>query len=219
MPPLLIELHEITCRHGNNAPVLRQLSLSLAAGERVSVGGAIGSGKTTLLHCIVGLVRPEAGEVRVFGQARRLEKDFAPVRSRVGLLFQEPDDQLFCPTLEEDVAFGPMNLGRAMPEALDMARRTLERVGLGGMERRMPHTLSGGEKRLAALAGLLAMEPEVLLLDEPTNDLDAVARERIKRIISDWPGACLVVSHDEAFAGALAHRRLILEGGRVREAS
>jgi len=87
------------------------------------------------------------------------------------------------------------------------------------MERRMPHTLSGGEKRLAALAGLLAMEPEVLLLDEPTNDLDAVARERIKRIISEWPGACLVVSHDEAFVGDLAHRRLILEGGRVREAS
>lgn len=202
---------------GQERPVLDGASLELHASERVAICGPTGSGKTTLLHAIAGLVAPQSGEIWALGRARSREADFIQVRQQFGLMFQEPDDQLFCPTVEEDVAFGPMNLGRAAAQALAEARGWIARLGLAGYEKRLPHTLSGGEKRLAALAGVLAMEPKVLLLDEPTSGLDDTARETIENIIGSGRYAAIMISHDASFIRRMCSRRLNMANGRLAE--
>ena len=158
-----------------------------------------GSGKTTLLQLIVGLLRPTHGRIEVFGQARRTEADFHEVRRRVGLLFQDADDQLFCPTVAEDVAFGPLNLGKPREEVRRIVASTLDSLGLSGYEHRITYHLSGGEKRLVALATVLAMQPDVLLLDEPNGELDDAATERLIAILTGLPQAMVVVSHSRPF--------------------
>src|SRR5262249_43465476 len=175
----LLELRELHFAYEASRPILCGASLELRPGERVALGGGNGAGKTTLLHLAVGLLVPSSGEGLAFGEPRRRERDFWSVRARVGLLFQDPDDQLFCPTVVEDVAFGPRNLGRSAAEAREIAAGTLERLGIAGLAARSGHRLSGGEKRLATLATVLAMEPEVLLLDEPTLGLDDESQERL----------------------------------------
>jgi cobalt/nickel transport system ATP-binding protein len=213
----MIELRDLHFAYEAERPVLRGASLCLAAGERLSLLGANGAGKTTLLHAIVGLVTPQAGAVIAFGEARRHERDFWSVRARVGLLFQDPDDQLFCPTVLEDVAFGPLNLGRSREEARAIAEATLERLGIFELDDRVTHRLSGGEKRLVALATVLAMEPECLLLDEPTLGLDEDAAERLVAVLAGLPQAMCLVSHDRSFHAKLATRAVELRGGRVLE--
>lgn len=196
-------------------PVLDGADFHLREGERVALLGDNGAGKTTLLHLMVGLLTPQAGIVTAFGVERRKEADFFDVRARAGLLFQDPDDQLFCPTVGEDVAFGPLNLGKSRDEARTAATRALERVGLAGFEARVTHKLSGGQKRLVSLAALLAMDPQVLLLDEPSNALDATARERLLVILESLPLAMVIVSHDPGVVDRLATRRVKLERGRL----
>ena len=149
--------------------------------------------------------------MEAFGRPRRSEKDFHEVRRRAGLLFQNSDDQLFCPTVLEDVSFGPLNLGTRPAEAREIARDTLDRLGLGGFGDRVTHTLSGGQKRLVALATILAMRPEVLLLDEPTNALDRATEERLIGILQTLPQAMAIVSHDERFLSRLTTRHVRLE--------
>jgi len=181
----------------------------------VGLVGAIGSGKTTLLHLVVGLLRPDSGHVEVLGRARREERDFLEVRERVGLLFQDPDDQLFCPTVQEDVAFGPLNQGKSREQAADAVQKALSLVGMEDFGDRITHHLSGGEKRLVSLATLLAMEPDVLLLDEPENGLDSDAYARVRNLMCSLPQAMIVVSHDHEFVRSVTSRCLRLEGGRV----
>jgi cobalt/nickel transport system ATP-binding protein len=211
----LIVLSDIRFAYEPERPVLDGVDLALAAGERVALTGANGAGKTTLLHVAVGLLRPAAGRVVAFGAERRTEADFREVRIRAGLVFQDPDDQLFCPTVAEDVAFGPLNLGLSAEEARAITGATLAALGLGGFEDRITHRLSGGEKRLVTLAAVLAMRPEVLLLDEPVNALDEAAAARLLDVLLDLPQAMLIVSHDRAFREALATRTVRLEGGRI----
>lgn len=196
-------------------PVLDGVDFALHAGERVALLGDNGSGKTTLLHIMVGLLSPQAGRVVAFGAERRREADYFDVRARAGLLFQDPDDQLFCPTVGEDVAFGPLNLGKSRTQARALAAAALARVGLAGFEERVTHKLSGGQKRLVSLAAVLAMEPEVLLLDEPSNALDAGARERLLAILETLPQAMVIISHDPGLVERLATRRVTLEQGRL----
>jgi cobalt/nickel transport system ATP-binding protein len=195
--------------------VLRELDLAFAASDRVALLGANGSGKTTLLHVLVGLLRPGAGEVAAFGQVRRTERDFAEVRRRMGLLFQDPDDQLFCPTVAEDVAFGPLNLGRPRADARAIVDRTLESLGLAGYGRRITYRLSGGERRLVSLATVLAMEPDVLLLDEPTINLDGRSRQHLIEILAARHEGLLLVTHDLPMARRLCSRFVVLGGGRI----
>jgi len=195
--------------------VLTGIDLSLMPGDRVALVGPNGAGKSTLLHLLVGLHRPTAGEVRAFGRVRRSERDFHEVRGRVGLLFQEADDQLFCPTVLEDVAFGPLNLGRSPAEARADAHQTLAVLGLAGFADRVTHRLSTGERRLVALATVLAMHPEVLLLDEPTSGLDEATEARMTAHLAGLPQAMIIVSHDRAFLGRLANRALLLADGRL----
>ncbi|EME67654.1 ABC-type cobalt transport system, ATPase component [Paramagnetospirillum caucaseum] len=211
----LIRLEGVSHAFDDARPLLDGVDFALAAGERVALLGANGSGKTTLLHVMVGLIRPKAGTVHAFGRERRAEADFVEVRARAGLLFQDADDQLFCPTVAEDVAFGPLNLGRSRAEARAIVHATLDRLGLAALEDRVTHKLSGGQKRLVSLAAVLAMEPEVLLLDEPSNALDEPTRARLLDILAGLPQAMVIVSHDREVVERLATRRITLDGGTL----
>jgi cobalt/nickel transport system ATP-binding protein len=212
---LLLDLDRVAFAYPGGNRVLDGLELRVRAGDRLAITGANGAGKSTLLRLIVGLARPTAGRIRAFGRERRSEADFLEVRRRVGLVFQDPDDQLFCPTVLEDVAFGPLNLGHSRAEARAIAERTLERLGLAGYAERVTHKLSGGEKRLVSLATVLAMAPDVLLLDEPSNFLDEATTVRLTAILSDLEQALVVVSHDRHFRRKVAATELQLEAGRL----
>jgi cobalt/nickel transport system ATP-binding protein len=174
-----------------------------------------GSGKTTLFHLIMGLVKPDSGQIELFGKSVTSEKDFEAVRRRIGLLFQDPDDQLFSPTVMEDVAFGPLNLGKSKKEAQNIARRTLANLDLEGFEDRITFKLSGGEKRLVSLATVLAMEPEVLLLDEPLNGLDVDTRLRIVDIISHLHMSYIIISHDIDFLLSVTNQIYTIKDGKI----
>jgi cobalt/nickel transport system ATP-binding protein len=215
----LVHLDEVSFSYGPRRPVLDRCTLCVHASERIGLAGPNGSGKTTLLAMIVGLLRPTTGGVTVLSKPRRTERDFHEVRGRVGLMFQDADDQLFCPTVAEDVAFGPLNLGKPRHEVRRIVSQTLDSLGLGGYEQRITYKLSGGEKRLVALATVLAMEPEVLLLDEPAVGLDDAAVERVASILLQLPQAMVIVSHDRVFLDRLANRHLILSHGRLEARS
>ena len=196
----LIELRNIIFSYpGAPHPVFQDFHYQLLPGEHIGLIGPNGSGKTTLLHLIMGLLRPQAGSIVIFGQEVKKEQDFVEVRQKVGMLFQNADDQLFCPTVLEDVAFGPLNLGKTPDEAIGIARETMERLGLHGFEDRVTYKLSGGEKKLVSLATVLAMQPRLLLLDEPTAGLDEATKHRLIHILTDLDIAFMVVSHENDF--------------------
>ncbi|MBK1636442.1 cobalt/nickel transport system ATP-binding protein [Rhodovulum adriaticum] len=211
----LFELDHIHFAYPGHAPILRGAGLTLEAGQRLAITGANGAGKSTLLRIMVGLLVPDRGTVAAFGQVRRAEADFHEVRRRAGLVFQDPDDQLFCPTVTEDIAFGPLNLGKSRDEALAIAEDVLTRLDLTHLRERVTYKLSGGEKRLVTLATVLAMEPEVLLLDEPTNALDEDNAARLVEILTALPQAMVLVSHDTRFRAQIAPDSLRLNEGRL----
>ncbi len=168
----LIRLSDVSFTYADAAPILDSVSLEVPAGARIGLVGPTGGGKTTILHLIVGLIRPTSGQVEVLGKVRNSEESFVEVRRKVQLLFQDPEDQLFSPTVLEDVAFGPLNMGKSREEAISISMETLASLGLNGYENKITHKLSGGQKRLVSLASVLAMKPDALLLDEPENGLD-----------------------------------------------
>ncbi len=213
-PPLL-ELRGIGFRHQSQVPLFSGVNLAIREGERVGLVGANGCGKTTLLRIMVGLLKPSQGEIIAFGSVRRDERDFVEVRARVGLVFQESDDQLFCPTVLDDVVFGPLNLGRSPEEAREIGLKTLNQVGLSGFEDRVTYRLSVGQKRLVSLACVLSMEPRVLLLDEPTSGLDEAASGRILSILRRLPLAMVVVSHEKPFIESLAEKVVVIKEGKL----
>jgi cobalt/nickel transport system ATP-binding protein len=206
----LIKLNSVSYAYEAEHPVLSGFDFALHSNERVALCGPNGSGKSTILHLMVGLLLPDSGEVEAFGSKRTVEKDFYEVRTRAGVLFQDADDQLFSPTVIEDVRFGPLNQGLSRDEADIKARNALEMVGLLEFSHRVAHKLSGGEKRLAALATILAMEPEVLLLDEPTTGLDVEAHARLLSILQNLNQAMVLISHDQIFLNKLATRTISL---------
>ncbi len=213
----IIRLSNITFAYPGRSPVLKGLDFSLFPGDRIGLVAPNGSGKTTLFHIIMGLLPPQAGELEFFGRPARTEKDFRTVRQRIGLLFQDADDQLFSPTVLEDVAFGPLNMGKTQEEALAISRRTLDRLGLNGFEDRVTFKLSGGEKRLVALATVLAMEPQVLLLDEPTSGLDEQTRVRLKTILCELDLSYILISHEFDFMADAVSIYYTLQEGRLVE--
>ena len=159
----------------------------------------MGRGVIPFYQSVVGLLKSKGGDIEIFNKPRRRESDFLDVRERVGLLFQDPEDQLFCPTVVEDVAFGPLNKGKTHDEAEAIVVETLELLGLRGYENRITYRLSGGEKRLVSLATVLAMKPEVLLLDEPVSGLDDETTKRIIDILTQLQVTMIVISHDHDF--------------------
>lgn len=215
MTPPAIAVRDLRFRYpGRAEPALDGLTLEVGAGERVAVLGANGSGKTTLLLHLNGLLEGQAGHVEIGGQ--RVERaSLRDVRRRVGLVFQDPDDQLFSATVGDDVGFGPANAGVRGAELEHRVADALAEVGAGGLIERTPHHLSGGEKRRAALATVLAMRPDVLALDEPTSGLDPLGRRELAEVLAGLAAAQLIVTHDLPFALRNCPRAVIIDRGRL----
>ncbi|SOC10820.1 energy-coupling factor ABC transporter ATP-binding protein [Rhodobacter maris] len=213
----LVTLTDLEIRRDGRA-VISHAALTLRAGEKLAIVGPNGAGKTTLLRAIVGLERASAGRVTLFGETCGTEAAFRKGRRRIGFLFQDSDDQLFCPSVVEDVAFGPLNLGASEEAAREVALEALAALGLAHLAERFTHKLSGGEKRLVCLAGLFAMRPDVLLLDEPTNGIDAENGARLRAALAGFAGAMILVSHDDGFVSEFASRAMVLREGVLRAA-
>jgi cobalt/nickel transport system ATP-binding protein len=216
MNPVILNLSDITFGYPNGPLILDHLDFHLHAGDRIGLVAPNGSGKTTLFHVIMGLLKPLGGTIEAFGRPRQDEADFIEVRRRIGLLFQDADDQLFSPTVLEDVAFGPLNLGKTRDEAMAVARRTLDFLGLSGFEERVTYKLSGGEKRLVSLATVLAMEPEVLLLDEPSTGLDTDTKEALIGVLGSLDLSFVLISHEFDFLTQTARHIYTMADGRIR---
>ncbi len=203
---------------GGTRSVLRDVNLSLKPHHRIGLYGPNGSGKTTLLRCITGLNRPSGGRVLFHGREMKGEKDFHDLRVAVGFVLQNADDQLFFPTVLEDVAFGPLNLGMSPDEARERAIGTLKSLGMSGFEDRLTHRLSGGEKKMVTLAGVLAMNPEALLLDEPTAGVDVELRHRIWDFMQELHAhghTIILTTHYLEEAQSLCDRIALLNGGKL----
>lgn len=211
----MIDLRNVTFTYQKGSPVLEDLSFRLAEGDRVGICGPNGSGKTTLLQIIVGLLKPQSGEVLIFGRERKEESDFLAVRRKVGFLFQDPDDQLFCPTVKEDVAFGPLNLGFGVGEVEKIVDETLITLNLSRLKEKIIYRLSGGEKRLVSLATVMAMKPLLVVLDEPTAGLDQDTTLLLARVLREHFRTYLVVSHDREFLRSSVDVVCRMEGGRI----
>jgi cobalt/nickel transport system ATP-binding protein len=211
----IIRLQEISFSYPGGPPVLDCCDFVMRKGDRIGLVAPNGSGKTTLFHIVMGLLKPAGGRMEIFGHSVREEKDFVPVRQRIGLLFQDADDQLFSPTVLEDVAFGPLNMGKSKDEAIDISRRVLAGLGLGEFEKRITFKLSGGEKRMVALATVLAMEPEVLLLDEPTSGLDESTKERLKHVLRRLDLSYILISHEFDFMADVVTSFFTLKEGKL----
>ncbi len=213
MKPLL-ELKNISYSFNPARPILHHLNLSLTEGK-IGLIGPNGSGKTTLLHIMVGLIKPDEGDIFFQGEKVEDKQDVRSLRKNIGFLFQSSDDQLFSPTVIEDVAFGPLNLGASQEEAIEKAKSTLKKLGLEGFEERITHRLSGGEKKLVALATILSMDPQLLLLDEPTNNLDPSTRSRLTEILQELDLLQVVISHDLSFLDEITDKLHTIEDGQI----
>ncbi|HUI08860.1 MAG TPA: ABC transporter ATP-binding protein [Bacteroidota bacterium] len=212
-----LEVSSLSYSYPDGKPALRDVSLYADEGECVGIIGPNGAGKSTLLLHLNGILpedeRPR-GEVRVCGSPVT-PGSLREVHRLVGLLFQDPDDQLFCPTVYEDVAFGPSQFGLPQGEIPRIVAEALRQVGLEGFERRSPHHLSGGEKQRVCLAGILACQPRVLVLDEPTSDLDPRGRRELASLIRNLGATRIIASHDLELVVDLCSRVYLLDGGEV----
>ena len=209
----LIEVRGLHFHYDDGTPALNGIDFSLFAGETVALLGANGSGKTTFVLQLNGLLTGE-GSITVCGMP--VVKDtLAKVRQKIGLVFQDSDNQLFMPTVLEDVAFGPLNMGLDREQAVDSARAALEQVGMSAALHKAPYHLSAGEKKRGAIAGILAMQPEILILDEPTTFLDPPGQKALAELLDSLPQAKILVTHDVEFALTLANRAVFFQKGTV----
>ncbi|MDR1083406.1 MAG: energy-coupling factor ABC transporter ATP-binding protein [Deltaproteobacteria bacterium] len=212
----LIKLSGIVYGYPGRPVVLDSLDFILGQ-ELVGLIGPNGCGKTTLLEIIMGLIKPQAGTVEIMGRVCSEEKHFRPLRPQIGFVFQDANDQLFCPTVADDLAFGPLNMGASRQEADEVVRTVLTNLGLEDFGSRITYDLSGGEKKLVALGTALALNPKLLILDEPTNFLDEKAVTRLEEIIRTLKLPGLVVSHDLNFLNKMVSHSFRLENGRLTE--
>ncbi len=214
-PKLCLEVADLSYRYPTGTMALDRVSFSIEEGERVALIGPNGAGKTSLFLSLSGVIPAKAENLQVAGLDVLDATQRKQLASRVGIVFQDSDDQLFSATLADDVAFGPLNLGLDAVEVRRRVAESLERVGLSGMGERVPFHLSGGEKRRAALAGVLAMQPQVLLLDEPSMFLDPRGRRELIALLNGLEGTRLIASHDLELVLETCGRALLLDGGRL----
>jgi cobalt transport protein ATP-binding subunit len=207
-----VEVRGLRFSYPGGFPALRGVDLILDPGEKAALVGPNGAGKSTLLLHLNGMLRGGEGEVRIAGLTVRQE-NLGRVRALVGLVFQNPDDQLFSPTVFEDVAFGPLYMGLEEPEVRRRVEAALGAVHMDGYGSRMPHRLSLGERKRVSIATVLAMEPAVLALDEPSSGLDPRSRRALIRLLHELPQAMLVATHDMHLVRDLLPRTVILDGG------
>ncbi len=214
-PAPIFALDEVSFAYPEGRPLFDCLNFALRDGESIGLMAPNGSGKTTLLRLTMGLERPLSGRVLLRGAPVADARAWRELRRKVGVTLQAADDQLFCPTVLEDVAFGPLNLGLGRDAARDAALEALRLLGLEGFEHRLTHKLSGGEKKMVALASVLSMRPQALLLDEPAAGLDQAAEKRLMDILKELPAARLVISHDRSFLRETVSRALTIADGRL----
>jgi cobalt transport protein ATP-binding subunit len=209
------EVRNLRFGYGDAREALSGISFSVAPGECLGIVGPNGAGKSTLLLHLNGVLPEEPGEEpSVFIDGQPITRANLPeIRRQVGLLFQDPDDQIFCPTVFEDVAFGPAQLGLSGAELAEVVRSALVQVRLEGFEARLPHHLSLGEKRRVCLAGVLACQPKILVLDEPTAGLDPRGRRELTALLASLPATRIVASHDLDMIAALCSRVIVLDRG------
>jgi energy-coupling factor transporter ATP-binding protein EcfA2 len=213
-PAPALEVLSASYAYADGTRALCDVSFSVPAGEVMALVGPSGAGKSTLLLATVGLLPVSQGSISVMGMPV-FKKNLKAVRDRAGLIFQNPDDQLFMPTLYDDVAFGLLNQGVNGPELDERVKKAIAERGLSGKENKFPGHLSGGQKRLASLATVLAMEPQVLLLDEPSSNLDPRARRALIRQLAALANTRIVASHDLEMVLELCSRVIVLDEGKV----
>ena len=219
--PRAIELRKLSFRYPNGRVALEELTCTIAPGERIAVVGPSGAGKSTLLMHLNGLLPSPAitveEQAQVYIESMAVIKSRLPeVRRKVGFLFQDPDDQLFCPTVREDIAFGPLNLGLSQAEVMRRVDHSLSAVGLPEHGPRNPSQLSTGERKRVCVAGVLACEPSMMVLDEPTSNLDPRARRQLLEILRQFTGTQIIATHDLDFVLDLCQRALVLDGGKIQ---
>jgi cobalt/nickel transport system ATP-binding protein len=211
----MLDVTGLTVRYGtDDPPALDDVSFSVGTGEKIALTGNNGAGKSTLLLTLVGILIPEKGKIILNGREPD-RNSLGALRKHIGLVLQNPDDQLFMPTVYDDVAFGLRSHGKPEAETARIVHGVMEKLGIGGLGERLSGRLSGGEKRLAALAGVLAMQPDILLLDEPAAFLDPPSRGRLTGILAELPQAMILATHDRDLAEILCNRELRLERGRL----
>ncbi|MDP3066701.1 MAG: ATP-binding cassette domain-containing protein [Methanobacteriaceae archaeon] len=215
----VIETREITYQYPDGTLALKNVNFRASKGMMVALLGPNGAGKSTLFLHFNGILRPTSGEVRVEDRPLGYKKeDLMKVRQKVGIVFQNPDDQLFAPTVMEDVAFGPLNMGLDLEEVEKRVKDALGKVGMAGYEKKPPHHLSGGQKKRVAIAGILAMQPEIMVLDEPTSGLDPKGASQILRILYqlNQEGMSIVIStHDVDLVPLYASQVYIINEGSI----
>jgi cobalt/nickel transport system ATP-binding protein len=211
---IAIEIRHLSFTYPDSHQALKGLNLAVERGECLGLVGPNGAGKSTLLLHLNGLIPSPNGAVRILGEA--ITKQTLPgVRQKVGLVFQNPDDQLFCPTLFEDVAFGPLNNQVPAEEIPGRVAQALKKVGLEGFEQRSPHHMSVGEKRKASLATILSMDPEIIVLDEPSSNLDPRSRKELIRLLASFTETRIVATHDLELVLQLCDRVALMDQGAV----
>ena len=212
--PEVIRITDMRYRYHDGTEALRGLSLDIRPGETVCLAGPNGAGKSTLLLCLAGLLKGE-GNIRIGNGSALPVKASSPDPSVFGLVFQDPEDQLFCPTVADDVAFGPRNLKCSEPEVAACVTQALAAVNLSGFEPRSAHHMSGGEKKRAAIAAVLACRPPILALDEPWANLDARAARAVTHFLRGYKGTLLVASQDLYHAAEVCSRLVLIDEGKV----
>jgi cobalt/nickel transport system ATP-binding protein len=212
----VVEVQNLVYAYSHQQPVLQEISFSLQTGDRVALMGATGSGKSTLLENLIGLKHPQSGKIWING-IPILPNTLPQIRQQIGFTFQDANDQLFMPTILEDVTFGPLNYGVSSIAAKDKAHQLLADFGLESYAHRSAHELSGGQRRLAALAAILALDPAILILDEPTNGLDPAWRRHLAQVLLKLPvQVMLIASHDLQWLGRVTQRALVLSTGKIQ---
>jgi cobalt/nickel transport system ATP-binding protein len=215
----ILETRDLYFRYPDGTEVLKGINLKVKKGEMVSILGPNGAGKSTLFLHFNGILRPTKGEVLIKGEPIKYDKkSLIEVRKTVGLVFQNPDDQIFAPTVKEDVAFGPLNLGLPKDEVERRVKEALKAVGMEGFENKPPHHLSGGQKKRVAIAGILAMQPEIIVLDEPTSGLDPVGASKIMKLLYDLnkKGMTIIIStHDVDLVPVYADKVYVMYDGKI----
>lgn len=209
-----IEVHNLSYRYPDGHAALDAVSLRIEPGEKVGLVGPNGAGKSTLILHLNGIVRCTSGSVRVC-DVEICEQSLGKVRAAVGLVFQDPDDQLFSPTVGEDVAFGPMHMGMREPEVRRRVAAALAAVNMADYDQRVSHHLSTGEKKRIAIATVLSMDPEILVMDEPSAGLDPRARRGFIKLLQDLPQTMLVATHDIRLVQEVFTRVLVMDHGRI----
>jgi cobalt/nickel transport system ATP-binding protein len=219
MTSAVLESRDVHYSYSDGFEALNGLSFAIEDGRKIAFVGPNGAGKTTIMLMFNGILKPTSGEILFRGIPIKYDsKSLRAIRRKVGIVFQNPDDQLFAPTVYQDVAFGPSNLGFPKEKVERYVNYALAYVGLSGCEKRPPHHLSGGEKKRVAIAGVLAMEPEVMILDEPTSNLDPASSEELMEMLDElnYGGKTMIIStHDEELAYRWADEIILMEGGHI----